>query len=69
MDRELTEAESDFANTLVTALETLASVQEKSKRVADEGGDCLYALLSVVPEEAKPDIQMQWPYISLLLAT
>lgn len=65
--RPLTDNEKDFAETLATALQNFASVQEKARAVVESGGDCREAFLSVVDEADREQVAMQWPYISMML--
>lgn len=65
--RQLTAIEQDFADTLADALTKLMQVQEKAAAVIQSGGDCKSAFLSVVSDEDRPSVEMQWPMISLML--
>lgn len=64
---QLTEAETDFAQHLATLMEGLVSIQEEARKVVASGGDCKRAFLAIVPEEDRPGVEMQWPYIGMML--
>lgn len=67
MEETLTEAEREFGAHLADLIERLSSIQAEAAKVVEAGGDCKRAFLSVVDESERPMVEMQWPYISLML--
>lgn len=65
--RPLTDTEQDFADSLADLLMKMAEIQSKAQAVKSSGGDCREALLTIASDEDRPMLEMQWPYISMML--
>ena len=65
--QKLMEAEEKFGAHLADLIEKMSTIQEEARNVVAAGGDCRRAFLAVVPEEDRPAVEAQWPYIALML--
>lgn len=64
----LTQAEREFGEKLASLIEGMSTIQEEAKSLSALGGDCKRAFLSVVEsEEDRQQIEMQWPYLQMML--
>jgi hypothetical protein len=48
-------------------MERLVSIQGEAVKVIAAGGDPKRAFLSIVAEDERSTVEMQWPYIALML--
>jgi hypothetical protein len=67
METQLSRNETELAELLATVMQAISDVQTKAADVRAEGGDCKAAFMSVVPEDNRPMMEMQWPMVSMLL--
>lgn len=66
--RELTEAESEFADLLRVTILGMGNIQSAARNVAASGGDCRAVFLSLFDDDtARAEAAMQWPFIQMML--
>lgn len=67
MQRDLTDAERLFAETVASAFESFAAIRTHAQAVTEDGGSCREAFLSVFDDDTRAQAEGQWTMIALML--